>query len=201
MSSNGSLSGGQALASWFQKDAVQAQLIQQIVTGLNNLGQNIGAAPMGQLPPPTAPSSVDVTAADGIAHVAITDNAPVNKGIQYFTEVDTSPAFPQPMVIAHGPSRTSAPFPLPANDSSGAAQSFYFRSYSQYPGGLPSAKTVYGGASAATAVSVGGSASLTLLPSKGSGTASPAGTQGGHGFGVVSSRPAQGPKRGKAGDR
>lgn len=153
---------------------------------------------MGQLSAPPPPDSVNVVASGGFAHVQITHNAQVNKGINYFTEVDTNPNFPQPHVIDHGTSRSSHPFPLPAFDANGNAQSWHFRSFSQYPGSLPSSPTTFGGSNGATPVSVGGTVNLTMLPSTGSGTASPQGGQGGHGFGVVATRPALGPKRSQA---
>lgn len=195
MSSNGDLSGGRALTRLMQTDAISGSLVQKIITAINNMGRNAGVSPTGQLSAPTAPNGLDVKASGGFVHVQITDNNPLNKGIHYFVEADTNPSFSQPIVIPHGPSRTIHPFPLPANDDNGNAQSWHFRAYAQYPGSLASAKTVFGGASGATPVSVGGSTSMTLLPSTGSGTASPTGTQGGQGFGKTSTRPAVGPKR------
>lgn len=195
MSDNGNLSGGRALTRMMQTDAITGNLFQRIITAVNNLGQNAGVSPTGQREAPTAPNSLSIKATGGYVHAQITDNNPLNKGIHYFVEADTNPSFSQPIVIPHGPSRTIHPFPLPAFDDAGNAQSWHFRSYSQYPGSLPSEKTVFGGASGATPVSVGGATNMTLLPSTGSGTASPNGTQGGSGFGKVSVRPAQGPKR------
>jgi hypothetical protein len=192
---NGNLTGGRALTRLMQSDAITGSLVQKIITAINSLGLNAGVSPTGQLAAPTAPSAVAVKAAGGYVHVQITDNAELNKGIHYFTEADTNPSFTQPIVIAQGPSRTSHPFPLPANDDDGNPQDWHFRSYSQYPGSPASTKTVFGGQGGPTPVSVGGAVSLTLLPSTGSGTASPNGTQGGQGFGAVSVRPKQGPKR------
>lgn len=195
MSANGNLDGGRALTRWRQTDAIQGALIDRVIAAVNNLGRNAGVSPTGQLAAPTQPNSVMVKAAGGYVHVQITDNNPLNRGIHYFTEADTNPNFTQPIVIAHGPSRTSHPFPLPANDDAGNPQPWHFRTYAQYPGSVASPATVFGGVSGATPVSVGGAVNMTLLPSTGSGTASPAGTQGGQGFGNTSSRAAQGPKR------
>jgi hypothetical protein len=198
---NGNLSGGQELAAIIQSQTGATagprlgSLIKRIIQSVNTTAKNASVSPTGQLAAPPPPDSVNVVAGGGLAHVQITHNASVNKGINYFTEADTNPNFTQPHVIDHGASRSSHPFPLPAFDSSGKAQSWHFRSYAQYPGSLPSKPTTFGGANGATPVSVGGSVNLTMLPSTGSGTASPTGGQGGHGFGVVATRPAPGPKR------
>lgn len=201
---NGNLSGGQELAAIIQSQSGAAtgprlgSLFKRIILSVNQTARNAGVSPTGQLAAPPPPDSVNVVAAGGFAHVQITHNAQVNKGINYFTEVDTNPNFTQPHVIDHGASRSSHPFPLPAFDSNGNAQSWHFRSYAQYPGSLPSAATTFGGSNGATPVSVGGTVNLTMLPSTGSGTASPTGGQGGHGFGIVATRPAPGPKRSQA---
>ena len=129
-----------------------------------------------------------------MAHVQIQDNAPIQKGIRYFTEVATDPSFTRPLVIDHGASRTRHPITLPTKDDSGSTVKYYFRSYSQYPGSDPSPPQVYGGASP-TAVTMAGSTQMTLLPSMGSGTGAGNGSQGGHGLGKVLVRPEVGPKR------
>ena len=78
---------------------------------------------------------------------------------------------------------SAPPFPLPSKDASGNSISYYVRSYSQYPGSPPSTPIVHGGAANPTAVTLGGTTQLNLLPSTGSGTASGTGTQGAQGFG------------------
>jgi hypothetical protein len=121
-------------------------------------------------------------------------NQEVNKGIHYFSEVDTSPSFTNPHVIHHGTSRTGF-LSLPTNNSSNVKQTYYLRSYAQYPGSDPSKPTVHGNLGGVIGIQMGGTSQTSLLPSTGSGTASPNGSQGGHGFGVVLTRPAPGPKR------
>jgi hypothetical protein len=81
-----------------------------------------------------------------------------------------------------GASRSMNPVMLPAKDDNGKPQQFYFRGYSQYPGGHPGSPIHFGGQTP-TAVNPGGSAKLTLLPSTGSGTAENTGQQGASGFG------------------
>lgn len=168
--------------------------LTKLEDSVNLIGRHVGVNPTGGLPAPSPVQGLAVKAASGFVHVAITDNSPANKNLQYFVEYDTDPAFKQPHVIDMGASRTHPPFALPANNDGAAAQSFYFRAYSQYHGS-PAGKKVNFGGTAPTAVSPGGTVNMTLLPSTGSGTASPFGTQGGQGLGTVISRPQVGPKR------
>lgn len=189
------LDGGEYLAHLINTDVRQGMLFQRIITAVNATAQAAGVAPVGQVSAPTPPDGIQVAAAGEMLHVSVTHNAPVNKGIHYFTEIDTNPAFPSPVVYHHGTSRTPPPFPLPTKNGSGSTVNYYARSYSQYLGGPPSAPVVYGGASNPTPITMGGSTQLTLLPSNGSGTAPANGQSAGQGFGKQSTRPAVGPKR------
>lgn len=183
------------LTEFAQKDPRGGALLSRIIKAVNELSGNIAATPIGQLAPPDPPDAVNVASSGEMVHVQITHNAPVNRGVQYFTEVSNTPSFSRPIVIDHGASRTSHPFPLPTKDSLGNTQKWYFRSYAQYHGSPPSAPTVFGGASNPTPVTLTGATELDLLPSNGSGTASPTGAQGGQGLGTFLSRPALRVKR------
>lgn len=189
------LDGGEYLAHILNTDVRQGMLLQRIITAVNNLGQAAGVAPVGKVSAPTPPDSISVASSGETVHVSLTHNAPVNTNIHYFTEISTNPAFNQPIVHDHGTSRTPPPFTLPTKDSNGNTQKYYFRSLSQYPGSPPSAPVVHGGTGSPTAVTLGGSTQLTLLPSNGSGTAPANGQSAGQGFGKQFSRPAVGPKR------
>lgn len=170
-------------------------LRNRVFTSINQVAQNAGVAAVGNTQTPAAPNSIAVKTAGELVHVAITDNSALDKGTHYFTEMDTDPSFPQPMVHYHGPSRTGPPFQLPTNDDTGSLHSWYFRTYSQKPGSLPSAPVVYGGNGNPLAVTLSGSTSLTPIPSTGSGTSSGNGQTGGVGFGKVVYRPVPAPKR------
>jgi hypothetical protein len=169
--------------------------LQRLQDGINGLGDNVGADPTQTLPPPPKIQQLNVkTDGAGTAHATITDNNPIQKGIHYFMEMDTTPAFQQPHVFHMGTSRSVPPFVLPAKDDSGNPQSWYFRAYSSYPGGHPGEPVHFGGTTP-TAVNPGGAVKLTLLPSTGSGTAPPDGKVGASGFGKVLYRPPLAPKR------
>lgn len=169
--------------------------LRKIQDGLNNLGQNISADPTGNVTTPPVVQQLTVkTNGTGLVHAVVTDNNPIQKNLHYFVEYDTTPSFLQPHVVHLGPSRTMNPIALPALDDNGNPQSFYFRSYSQYPGSHPSSPIHFGG-DVPTAVNPGGAQKMTLIPSTGSGTAQATGQQGGSGFGKVLFRPAPAPKR------
>lgn len=185
---------GRELEEVRQQNPGLGSLLGRLVRALNTMATSAGLSPIGKSDPPPTVGSVSVKAANGLAHVTIADDAPIQKPIEYFIEHDTSPNFPAPHV-AHLVASRGAFLSLPSLTDAGAAQSWYFRAYSQYPGSHPSQPVYFGGISP-TAVSVGGTVQLTPLASTGSGTASPTGGQGGWGRGKIPVRPPQGPKRG-----
>lgn len=220
---NQQLEGGQELSQIAQKDFNNGSLLQRIIEAVNTLARNTGSAAVGKLPPPAPVDSIQVqgtqdnstnthTCPSEIMHLTLTHNQSVDKHVNYFSEIDTNPAFTAPHVIHHGTSR-SAFIPLPSQDSEGNPQTYYLRSYPQYNGSDAQKPTVFGGLAAplkiqmtppTVTVVVNNVPSTTtyslpnkttLLTSKGSGTAAPNGSQGGKGFGTDLTRPAPGPKR------
>src|SRR5271167_1842842 len=81
------------------------EALTQIVNGVNAVGRATGVDPSGSIAAPSPIGSLNVTAADGIFDLAITDNSSVNRGIFYFAESDATPAFSQPCVLFLGSSR------------------------------------------------------------------------------------------------
>jgi hypothetical protein len=169
--------------------------LQRIEDAVNTLARNTAVAAKGVLPaPPTIQQLTVKTSGNGLVHAVINDSNPIQKGIHYFVEYDTDKNFTQPHVVHLGASRTMSPINLPALDDNGNPQQFYFRAYSQYPGGGPGGAIHFGG-DTPTPVDPGGTQQMTLLPSTGSGTAQATGQQGQSGFGKVLTRPSAGPKR------
>jgi len=201
---NEQLEGGRELSFIAQKDAYAGSLLGRIIEAVNTLAKNAGVAAVGKVSPPHPIDTVNVsgpapvngvlTCPSEILHWTMEHNQAVAKGVQYISEIDTTPAFTAPHVIDHGCSR-SAFLHLPAKDGSGNPQVYFLRSYAQYAGSNPTKPTVYGGLGGSIKIKMTGNSQTSLLTSKGSGTASPTGTQGGHGLGVVLDRPAPGPKR------
>jgi hypothetical protein len=164
--------------------------LERLVKGVNTTGVNLGVDPTGVQPAPPPIQQLNVkTNGTGLVHVTIDDHNQISKNLHYFVEYGTDPNFSQPIVKHLGVSRTMDPITLPAKDDANNAQKFYFRAYSQYPGGHPGPVVKFGGTSP-TAVDPGGTQAMTLLASTGSGTAQNSGQEGGSGFGKIQIRPA-----------
>lgn len=203
---NSQLTGGRELPYVTQKDAYVGSLFQRIIRAINLMADNVAVSPIGKLPPPDPINGIQVqgsmdsvnnvlTAPSEHLHFVLTHNPRVRKGVQYISEISTEPNFLQPHVLDHGCSRSGFVH-LPTFKSDGVTpQVYYLRSYAQYHGSDPSARFTFGGQNSATKIVMTGTSGTTLLPSTGSGTATPDGQQGGKGLGVVLVRPPQGPKR------
>ena len=72
------------------------EALTQIVNAVNAIGRATGVDPSVTIDPPAPIGSLNVTAADGIFDLAITDNSAVHRGIFYFAESDVTPAFSRP---------------------------------------------------------------------------------------------------------
>jgi hypothetical protein len=159
-------------------------LRQNVIPAISTTARNAAVSPIGSVAAPQPPSAVNVATFGEMVHVSIEDNQPLNRGINYFTEIGVNdPHIQQPIVYHHGTSRTPPPFSLPSLISGGGSpvsHKYNIQSYSQYPGGPPSAKTAFNNLEQFT---LSGTTVGTPLPSTGSGTASNNGTQPGQGFG------------------
>jgi hypothetical protein len=150
------------------------EALTQIINAVNSLGRATGVDPSGSIAAPASIGGLMVTAADGIFDLAITDHSAVNRGIFYFAESDTSPAFGNSYVHFLGSARNLR--------VAMGNRTLYWRAYSQYLGSRPSAPVAFG--TPPTAVPGGGAASgPSLQASSGSGTAS--GSESGSGFGQL----------------
>lgn len=172
-----------------------ALMLSKIVTAINQTAGVLGIDSTSHASPPDPPRAINVKAANGLAHVTITDYSQRGRSLNYFLEHDTNPAFPNPHVV-HLVAGRGAFLNLPAKDDNNNPQSWYFRTYSMNPGSTTrSAHVIFGGAGSPTPVDVGGTTQLTPLPSTGAGTASTTGQQGGQGFGNAQfARPETGVK-------
>lgn len=201
---NAQLSPSRELSFVNQRDPLLGSLLRKIINAVNTTAVNAAVSSIGKLAPPPPIDSHNVQGtltptntlqvAGEILHYTLNHNQAIQKGVQYISEIDTSPNFTQPHVVDHGASR-SAFVSLPTFQNDGVTpQTYYLRSYAQYHGSDPSKPTVYGGVNGATPITMGGTSAATLLPSQGSGTARN-GQQGGVGLGTILNRPAPGPKR------
>jgi hypothetical protein len=198
------LDGGQELTAVQRKDFESGNLFSRIIDAVNSVAQNLGAVAVGKLDPPPPVQSIQVqgvqsgnviTCPSEILHWTINHTQEIQKHVHYFSEIATEPNFLAPHVISHGASRTGF-LHLPTFLNDGVTkQTFYLRSYVQYPGSGPNKPVVVGGLAGATKIQMTGSSATTLLSSPGSGTASANGTQGGKGLGTVLTRSAPTTKR------
>lgn len=163
-----------------------ALALEQTQDAVNQIGTSTGVDSSGHTTPPDPPNSIAVKAANGVAHVTLSDTSQRSRALHYFVEASTDSAFSNPHVTHLGVSR-GAFIPLPGKADDATTQHWYFRAYSQYPGSAQRSDHQVFGGSTPTGVDVGGSTSLTPLPSTGSGTASTNGQQknGEGGFGVL----------------
>jgi hypothetical protein len=168
--------------------------LQKIQDGVNNLGSQLAADPVGLAETPPPLEAVNVKTAGEQVHVTLTHNVPIGKNIHYFVEyTQNDPDFLAPHVEHLGTARGRV-LNLPTKDDNGDAVNYYFRAYPQLPGSKPAAPVNYGGI-APTAVTLSGATALTLQSSTGSGTAAGNGQQGGWGFGKTNTRGPVAPKR------
>ena len=182
----GQFDGGRELFSVEVRDSMLGSLLGRMGDALNSLARNAGVPVIGKATPPPRVDSISVkgtlnattnilTAPSEHLHWTLAHNQSVEKNIHYFTEISANDNFTQPHVIDHGTSRSgfiSIPSLL---DDGVTPQSFYLRSFAQYPGSEPSHPTVLGNFNNATLIQMTGTSVGTLLPSTGSGTAASSG--------------------------
>lgn len=160
-----------------QIDARLYESLKKIIAAINALGMRTGVDPHGTVATPTPPSSISVSAADGIFDIAIGDSSNPMHGINYFLESAPNAAFLNPTVYDLGATRNAR---LQLGN-----QTLYWRAYSQYLGSNPSPPAVFGGKTPAP-VSGGGPNGPSPNPPQGSGANSPG--SGGGGFGRYGGR-------------
>jgi hypothetical protein len=186
--------GGDELLTYVENNVspkLAQYLRRYVVPSIEQLGQNVGASPTGYVPPPEPPQGLIINP-QGPENVQFTiqHTSPVQKGIEYFTELATQPSFAGARIEHHGTSRSPvSTLWLPTKDSGGNTHTYYARSYAQYPGSQRS------GYSPVVSFSMTGSTQADHTPSTGSGTAAPDGSQPGQGWGNNLQRAAVGPKR------
>lgn len=204
MSQGVQLDGGRELAILRQENSLLGRLFERIIFGVNKLAANTSTASLGELtaPPPINSTSVKgaynastntLTAPGEILHWVHTHNAPLQRGIQYVTEVSDDPNFINAHPLDAGASRSGF-HSLPSLDDNGVPVNYYLRVVAQNHGSAPSTPFVFGGANNPTKIVMTGATRMTLLPTQGAGTARPG--QTGKGLGDVLYRPSVGgPKR------
>jgi hypothetical protein len=205
---NQNLTEGRELNYLTQKDSYLGSILGRIIKAVNSTATNAGVAAVGKTSPPPKIDAIQVQGSlnggtivcpSEILHHVLVHNQSVNKGIRYFSAVDTDPSFPSPHIIDHGTSRSSflalPTYATPVAAANAQPTNYYLKSYAQYPGSDPSEPTVLGNIGGETAIQMTGTSVTQLLTSTGSGTASQTGQQGNAGLGTVLKRPQPQSKR------
>lgn len=133
---------------------------------------------------PPQVNAVNVTASGGVAHIQITDNNPVYRGITYHVQYATDAGFSAP---CNGPSGPSRDIRIPVGN-----QPLFYRVFSDYPTS-PASEPVYHGGATPQAIAATGATAPPVPSGQGSGTGF-TGQISGHG--PVPWRGANPPKRG-----
>ena len=148
------------------------QALKDLRTMVNNVGQQTNATPSAQdTPPPPQIHAVSVSAGGGVAHVQITDNNAVYRGISYHVQYAPDAGFNSPITVHMGPSRDIR---IPVGN-----HPLHYRAFSDYPTSGPSAPVYHGGAQPIP-VAATGTDQPSIPAGQGSGTGQP-GQISGHG--------------------
>jgi hypothetical protein len=161
-------------------------MFQNIQDAINQAAKASGVDSTQHTSQPNPPAKLSVKTAGELAHVTIEDNSARTRARNYFLEYSNKTSFsPANTYTEHLGVGRHKVLNLPTNDDNGKPHNWYFRTYSMEPGSKKaSAHVVYGVAGAPTAVTMGGTTNLSLLPSTGAGTAPSNGQKAGQGFGT-----------------
>jgi hypothetical protein len=140
------------------------EAFQSIAAAHNNVEMQTNANATGEPQPPPSPLGIQVTARDGYMHVALNDQGPLYRGVQYWVAHADNPNF-------NNAQHTQASGTELRNHTEFIGnQTRYVQAYKSYPWSGPTSPVIHGGATP-IAVQGGGSIAGPLwLPSEGTGT-------------------------------
>lgn len=144
------------------KDIRLHETITDLIKGIGTIEQQVSGNANGNPAAPPAVNGVQVTAANGYLHVAITDNNQIYRGVKYFAEHADNPQFTNPQIVPMGDSRNTT--------IAVGNQTRYVRVYSAYPFSPPSAPVYHGGSQPIGVNGGGADSGPNFLASQGSGT-------------------------------
>lgn len=147
------------------KDVRAYELFKEVQTQVSQVEQQTNSNATGNPPTPGNLDQLVVsTGPSGEFQATIHDNAAFNRGVNYWLEHDTTPAFANPHVVDVGQSRNWSGYL--------GSQKLYWRAYKSYSTSGTS-EPVYHGGSQTTAQPVQGGVAGRRSPSQGSGTGAP----------------------------
>lgn len=144
------------------RDPKLYEALIDIINGSGTVAQQVNGNPSGQPQAPPPVNGVKITAQDGFAHVSISDENQIYRGIRYYVEHADNPNFTSPQIVPMQDSRNTV---VPIGRATR-----YFRVYSAYSSSGPSAAVYHGDASQPIAVAGGGNFDVPYVSAQGSGT-------------------------------
>jgi hypothetical protein len=139
------------------------EIVQDLDMQHQNAARQVNASGDQNTPEPPGVGGLVVTGQEGHFNIAITDESPIYRGINYFVEHADNPQFTNPHVIDLGASRNHNVFL--------GNVTRYFRAYSAYPTTGPGKPVYFGSQAQPRAVQGGGSnGGPNFTASQGSGT-------------------------------
>ena len=140
------------------------EAIQDLNSAISNHLAQTNGNPTGEPQPPPAPLGIQVTARDGYMHVALNDQGPLYRGVQYWVAHADNPNFTNAIHTQASGTELRNHTEFIGN------QTRYVQAYKSYPWSGPTPPVIHGGA-IPIAVQGGGSVAGPLwLPSQGTGT-------------------------------
>lgn len=142
-----------------QDDPKYAEAFDDHSRAHQNVAAQLATDPNGSPIVPAAPALIQVQEMNGFVDLAITDNSPISRAINYFLEISSTPGFENPRTVPLGPSRNYHTT-LPNG-------TYSLRARAQYPAGGPASSPTPATTITITTSAIG---TLALFPSQGSGT-------------------------------
>lgn len=140
----------------------------------NHISQTNGNA-TGEPQPPPSPLGIQVTARDGYAHIALNDQGPLYRGVQYWVQHASTPNF------TDGIHTQASGTELRNHTEFIGNQTRYFRAYKSYSASPPTTPVIHGGVTPIPVTGGGAIAGPIFLAPQGTGTGSPNGAVSGPG--------------------
>lgn len=140
------------------------EALQDINSAVSNHLQQTNGNPIGEPQPPDGGMGIQVTARDGYMHVALNDQGPLYRGVQYWVAHADNPNFVNAVHTQASGTELRNHTEFIGN------QTRYVQAYKSYPWSGPTQPVIHGGATP-IAVNGGGPVAGPLwLPSQGTGT-------------------------------
>lgn len=140
------------------------EALQDINSAVTNHLQQTNGNPIGEPQPPQPQMGIQVTARDGWMHVALNDQGPLYRGVQYWVAHADNPNFTNAIHTQASGTEIRNHTEFIGN------QTRYVHAYKSYPWSSPTDPIVHGGATPIAVQGGGTSAGPLYLPSQGTGT-------------------------------